>query len=123
MGSLKYQKRSGTDLKERPMKKEILEGNKLIAEFDGRINELCHHNNTSSPYDYDKSWDWLMPVVEKIETMGFNVRIEGISCSISRLCEDETIAGFVCGDRSKKLEIIHSTLVKFIESYNENKNL
>lgn len=50
------------------MKKKILEGNRLIAEFDGRINELCHHNNTSSPYDYDKSWDWLMPVVGKISS-------------------------------------------------------
>lgn len=50
------------------MKKKILEGNRLIAEFDGRINKLCHHNNTSSPYDYDKSWDWLMPVVGKISS-------------------------------------------------------
>jgi len=50
------------------MKKEILEGNRLIAEFEGRINELCHHSNTSSPYDYDKSWDCLMPVVGKISS-------------------------------------------------------
>lgn len=108
------------------MNKEVLKGNKLIAEFMAEEPEVLKRDlkraGTLESMQFHKSWDWLMPVVEKIESMGFNVKIEGISCSISRLCEDEVIAGFVCGDRSRKLEIIHSTLIKFIESYNENKN-
>ena len=38
-------------------KEEIIQNNKLIAEFDGRINTMCHNNTTASPYDYEKSWD------------------------------------------------------------------
>jgi len=55
------------------------ENNKLIAEFMGLTN---HHNDNSimlreTPkgnvvvhvydLDYDSSWDWLIPVVQKIE--------------------------------------------------------
>ena len=45
---------------------ETTENNKLITEFmDGKhplakVTHEAHHN-------YDTSWDWLMPVVEKIE--------------------------------------------------------
>ena len=48
---------------------EIIEGNKLIAEFMG---EIPYHNNTpelicNDGMLYHVSWDWLMPVVEKVE--------------------------------------------------------
>jgi hypothetical protein len=38
------------------------EGNKLIAEFMG----IDYYSSG----DYDSSWDWLMPVVEKCQCMG-----------------------------------------------------
>ena len=38
-------------------KSEIIEGDKLIAEFMGE----------KATGGYHQSWDWLMPVVEKIE--------------------------------------------------------
>ena len=41
---------------------EILEGNKLIAEFDGYPKGL----NPDYILKYHTSWDWLMPVVENI---------------------------------------------------------
>jgi hypothetical protein len=48
---------------------ETTENNKLIAEFmdypdlgtEGDFSYLKYH----------KSWDWLMPVIEKIETLGY----------------------------------------------------
>jgi hypothetical protein len=39
----------------------IIEGNKLIAEFEG-----WKESNNFSPYNV--SWSWLMPVVEKINS-------------------------------------------------------
>lgn len=45
------------------MEKEISEGNKLIAEFMGRDKAFDPRDKV---YHYDTSWDWLMPVVEKI---------------------------------------------------------
>ena len=41
--------------------------NKLIAEFMG---EKFHEDSWShGDVEYHKSWDWLMPVVEKIESL------------------------------------------------------
>jgi len=55
-----------------------MSNNKLIAEFMGvpcdkdLYTPLCPHTGTTlfipiSQMKYDTSWDWLMPVVEKIE--------------------------------------------------------
>ena len=103
------------------MNKEILEGNKLIAEFEGRINELCHHINTSSPYDYDKSWDWLMPVVERIDSRTPYdpcVTIEYNWCSIKMLNGGFNIE--VVGN--SRIEATYKAVVEFIKWYNKNKN-
>jgi hypothetical protein len=53
---------------------EIIKGNKLIAKFDGGTldgpNSPYYYFLNKGKYEkellYDKSWDWLMPVVEKI---------------------------------------------------------
>ena len=44
------------------------ENNKLIAEFMGYKNPS---NASDIWYHYDTSWDWLMPVVEKILDISF----------------------------------------------------
>src|SRR5437773_1868401 len=63
------------------IKNEVVEGNKLIAEFlgakyDGRKywtfpdgSMKIHSPDYSSQLKYHSSWDWLMPVVEKIGKM------------------------------------------------------
>jgi len=81
--------------------KEILEGNKLIAEFEelkylgkdlygfsGDVfmpkeydNEILCSINTQS-MKYHSSWNWLMPVVEKIESLGHPVYISSNTCII-----------------------------------------
>ena len=60
---------------------EILEGNKLIAEFFTR-EKFFNHSIILHGFDeeedlffdsqlkFHSSWDWLMPVVEKIENLG-----------------------------------------------------
>ena len=55
-----------------------MESNKLIAEFmnvemeDGlyRFSTPMDDYKTDTLY-FDCSWDWLMPVIEKIETLGY----------------------------------------------------
>jgi hypothetical protein len=83
---------------------EIIEGNKTIAEFMGykylpehilngekgafvKDDKLSIHAEFIGKQfcaKYRTSWDWLMPVVEKINTMA-NVRIQVGICSITRL--------------------------------------
>jgi hypothetical protein len=70
--------------------KEINEGNKLIAEFMGRSIAEQHGEVLYADWDglhsvkYNESWDWLMPVVEKIEDTipGSEIMIDKHSCII-----------------------------------------
>lgn len=64
---------------------EIIEGNKLIAEFMGMGEKFLpmdyeHENGVR----YHSSWDWLMPVVEKIEKENpkAGIQIDGKKCSV-----------------------------------------
>lgn len=61
----------------------IIENNKTIAEFMGVKTKVYSDTPTVTYWDfngfmkkesdmkYHTSWDWLMPVVEKIRTIGF----------------------------------------------------
>lgn len=70
---------------------------------------------------YHKSWDWLMPVVEKIHQEGYEVLIGRISCQINEMTDrDNPICAMVCGDTTKKIEIVYECIVQFINLYNTN---
>lgn len=67
------------------MKKEITveEGSRIIAEFMGEFRVSDDKYATGSSHNvwyvgdliYHSSWSWLMPVVEKIESLGFEFSI------------------------------------------------
>lgn len=72
---------------------------------------------------FHKDWNWLMAVVEKIDGIGFDVQISRISVKISRILEnDKPIVSLVCGNISKKNELLFQAIVEFIKWYNENKD-
>ena len=92
---------------------QIIEGNQLIAEFEGCATQmhLTEHPKTGeytdpSEFEYHESWDWLMPVVEKINTTGKG-------------------GGLLYGLRDSLLgadiETAFTEVVEFIKWYNENK--
>lgn len=111
-----------------------MNNNELIAEFMGFTHTSTEQDTfwskpdspmaTIYDWDYhtlglefDKSWDWLMPVVEKIEKMeGVRVIIKGSRCRI--------LAGkkvFSCHTISK-LNSMYRVVVEFIEWYNKQKS-
>lgn len=117
--------------------KEILKNNKLIAEFMGdtfhtnimigmdHCDEAWLRNLDNEYYDslyYHKSWDWLMPVVEKIEKTNY-VKIVGNHCSINKSLHKE-FNNWVCNigmtfaPCETKLEAVHTAVIKFINWYN-----
>ena len=73
-------------------------------------------------FHFKTDFNWLMAVVEKIESLGYEVLIGRISCQINPILErDKPITSMVCGDISKKNEIIYSACEQFISYYNEKK--
>lgn len=128
--------------------KTIEEGNKLIAEFMQAKNEISdvyylpefgHYFNSygqiewnecfrSNELKYHTSWDWLMPVAEKIEKTWrgedlFCVKIAFNTCLITqeRLMDKPIVRAESTNriDRTK-IEAVWSAVVNFIEWYNNN---
>ena len=124
--------------------KKYAETNKLIAEFMGfqstsigwydneEVLNLPHTNdNTFDMILFHTSWEWLMPVVEKIESMEID-NVEYLSFSKNNFCV-EIKSGFcqvISGDfltkfdsfnrhSGSKHEATYKAVVEFINWYNE----
>lgn len=138
--------------------KEILEGNRLIAKFDYRLSFRNDRKNfaewvgpingeignafMSTQLKYHKSWNWLMPIVEKISTINHGSK-EGQRyifntnrCAKSHINENDKpikirIKGvmitypmpFIEIDSFNELEGTWFAIVEFIKWYNQNKKL
>lgn len=115
--------------------------NKLIAEFMGYKLGRCNRgmawespfkkavedifkihgrlwSDTDTFYKWDTDWNWLMPVVEKIEDQGFNVNIKGISCTVTELFKEEPIISWVLGNKAQKIVLVHTAVISFIKLQN-----
>ena len=105
--------------------KEILDGNKIIAEFLGINKKVYGETGTTyyidgTPYQffklkYHSSWDWLMPVVEEIENVldgDVSISIKDDSCNINSNYYGISVEGYT------KIESVWIACVKFITWYN-----
>lgn len=107
------------------MKLTIEQSNKLIAEFMGvefnSIGDKCNHPLITAPWPpieclkYHKSWNWLMPVVEKIETLH-----NGVCNEYFWNKEDAKQHNDFRIFRVKEISDLHGQIVNFIEWYNLN---
>lgn len=95
--------------------------NKLIAEFMGAIfddngmTRICDKGGRVSDLNllFHTSWDWLMPVVQKIESLGYVFTIQGGKAEFGEMaCEPQC---FIVND---KLSSTYKAVVKFIKEFN-----
>ena len=117
----------------------VIEGNKLIAEFmggkydkdttfkiqsdeiwlpiHGIVNCATIESGKGRIIQYHTSWDWLMPVVEKIEN--FN---DGCTLCIieDERCHINTQTNFeVDSVGYTKIEAVYNAIIEFIKWYNQ----
>ena len=123
----------------------ILKGNKLIAEFmglKGRVNHLnefvtSHIDGNGHGYEenvyYHYSWDWLMPVIEKIEDtddleykgFGHAFVMNNYEVNVTSLATGEIKVYMSVGlasstiDVKSKIEVAWLACVEFINQYNK----
>ena len=118
---------------------DTTEGNKLIAKFMEVTNEISdlyylpqfgHYFNSygniefnevfrSTELKYHSSWDWLMPVVEKIETIDFVVIIKHGECVVVN--NSGNTPKFIQQVSTTKIESTWLACVKFIKWDNDQK--
>jgi hypothetical protein len=93
-----------------------MESNKLIAEFMGEhlteisinsfMDEYEHDRISWHSLEYRRSWDWLMPVVEK--------------CYATEIPDDSNLHGDIsCELLECDIHGTHKAVVEFIKWYNE----
>ena len=127
--------------------KNIIENNKLIAEFMGVFDKILSTGNIHSWSDapfyyttedtrekvikniskdskYNKDWNWLMEVVEKIESIKietYKVRVDIYfnCCQINPTHWEQLIS--IYGTKETKIEAVYNACIEFIKWYNENK--
>ena len=83
--------------------------NKLIAEFMGKKIYQHHHES-----NYHTSWGWLMPVVQKIESLGYVFTIQGGKAEYGEMISKTQ--SFIAED---KLSSTYKAVVEFIKQYND----
>lgn len=134
------------------MEKDIIEGNKLIAEFCGMdcvLDEDClpdypeyHweimgkeynlfykmsglHWPFKDPPNFHSNWSWLMPVVEKINWMNGAQGYSFVIYRASVQVNDSMDVMFeVCADKKRTLLMcVWQSVIQFITWYNSNPQL
>lgn len=108
-----------------------IEGNKLIAEFMGipkcdrhTDGECGHYKFGSGIYlwpqemQYHTSWDWIMPVVEKIEGMDYCITIEkgGGQTQYCKIIQSKRLFADAFSHNAK-IEAVYSAVLQFIQWY------
>lgn len=106
--------------------------NELIAEFMGaKSRKIITMDETFIVYDfgahtyevdglnYDKSWDWLMPVVEKIELLQYEFEIASSGTQIisTAYSEGDYYDEFTTYDSKEetKIQVVYKAIVKFVK--------
>lgn len=119
-------------------REEILAGNKLIAEFQGwkfEWKDQWHGSFEGSDrwlitqkefeillergFDFHKSWDKLMSVVEKIEKENYGIKICRRKVEVYIDSTKETI---IEAKEKCKMDSLYVGIIKFLNWHNINKN-
>ena len=115
---------------------EIIEGNKLIAKFMGHSQDdhlygmvIDDKYYTYTLMKYHSSWDWLMPVVEKINNIGSKSSVV-LMGSLGQYRVQLFHSGRIRGQSPQGIGVSDSfieatwfAVVAFITWYNQNKEL
>jgi hypothetical protein len=118
--------------------KEIVDGNKLIAEFLGiqpvyadeyemyqviqaiKDGEDEKHFFTPQEMLFDSDWSWIMEVVDEIDHLGANVTMTRMLCDIKYQdplnAENVFKIRIACG---VKINAVYGAVVEFIKWYND----
>jgi len=107
-----------------------MNSNKLIAEFMGMkygdpndnsvMTQTTPQGNEVVPINsmkYHSSWDWLMRVVEEIESLGYEFTIVESRCKVSNNTDHSVEELFHIETIGSKFKTTYDAVVQFIKNY------
>tara|TARA_R110001592_G_scaffold356680_1_gene658981 strand:+ start:487 stop:840 length:354 start_codon:yes stop_codon:yes gene_type:complete len=107
-----------------------MKNNKLIAEFMGMnygdpkdnsvMIQMTPQGSEVVPINsmkYHSSWDWLMPVVEKIENLGYEFTIVENRCKVSNNTDHSVKELFHIETIGSKIETTYDAVIQFIKNF------
>ena len=122
----------------------IIENNKLIAEFlDWEFDDLSETFETTFlklvepqafgdeqfscklqvfELDFNSDWNWLMEVVEKIESLNYVFEIKITWCRIKQI-ENGNVIVLRWEEDKTKIEAVYNACVEFIKWYNNQNKI
>ena len=109
------------------------ENNKLIALFMNNAI-VDNNNNHKDTYNYHNDWNWLMEVVEKIETTNTKYTLQWEFDDREEFAEegkykaywftlypkDEILNSLTSTRKQTRIEAVYNACVEFIKWYSEN---
>ncbi len=96
----------------------------LRENFDEYTMECCDEQQLDSNiefFEFHKSWDWLMPVVEKIENLGFPTVIKVTSEGQTVCILTGTNGEYITTVGKEKILTIYDAVIMFIKWHNNTK--
>lgn len=101
----------------------IIKNNKIIAKFIGieieKGQELIYFDGLGTElieYTFNSDWNWLMVVVQKIESLSYKVSIINNECYIEAKDETNPFLLISCYSNTK-IESTYNICLKFIKQY------
>lgn len=89
------------------------ENDELIADFMG-IDKVMPHDH-QGVYYFNKLWDALIPVLEKIEEIPTVYSVEIYIGSTFRIISDETFETPLFNTEDSMLQAVYDTVVEFLQ--------
>jgi hypothetical protein len=85
-------------------------------------DEVLHlSDNTFDLLLFDKSWDWLMPVVEKINSISINSKVISVEIHDKYVMIKHGFTLLIDVEGDTMFDAVYESVVAFIKWYNENK--
>ena len=94
-----------------------MESNKLIAEFMGKYCSKSIRPQPK-PYEYHEDWNWLMPVVDKIESLGYSYDRINADVFINNQNGENVIPNPMDENTMTMIEKTYYVVGEFIKQYN-----
>lgn len=122
------------------MERTVIVKNELIADFMGYERDkwkyfipehgyistdgLWKDMFSSEHLKYHKSWAWVMPVLQRIESIDYDTLISNFQVTVST--DSKNISNVFIGDAENavetKLQAVYKVVVEFIEWYNRKQS-